>query len=203
MNKRLIIAVGLAVSLPMVNARAEFTGYYKIDGAGPGGLVVLPPSISPVTLGNWKVKSDGVRVVEFQRSPVTESILAKGWTLTVDSKAGAAGNASFEIFAPPVGANADAKNTFTWNFGLPLSGNSAYWRDTTGTHPIVGQGSGVFNVPLGSLGEYGFYVVGGGSLPAVLQLQDWVPEPSAIAMGLITCLGTVGFVVRRYRSGKS
>ena len=218
MNKRLIIAVGLAVGLPALNVRAEFTGYYWIGNRGVAGAQTIPGGVSaPIAMGNWSFDSSSPiprTVVRIQTSPEDALLPAQGFQLSSSAAvpSGVPGSvASFEIFAPTAGPGVVKDYIFTFNAGISALDKKAWYVDAAGVElPLVGTGQHTFHTTPGNTNDvYGFYVqftglVGGTDHTAVLQIQDWqpVPEPSAIAMGLITCLGAVGFVARRYRSRK-
>ena len=217
MKKQLMVAFGLVIGLPVLNANAEFTGYYAIDNPAPGGYqVILAGATGPIISGNWQLWSESRSIVEFQRSPADASRQAQGFTLTVKNSLvpGALPNVgSFEILQMPTNypnPNLLDSYTFTYNFGLPVLGNEAKFEDALGTHTLTGTGSAVFYAPRGNAGAtWGFYVTQGNTglapLSGVLQIQDWkqVPEPSSVAMALVSGFGGLGFAIRRYRLGKS
>lgn len=211
MTKQLVTAVGLVFGLSALNANAEFSGYYAIDNPGPGGRVFLPVGSSgPVAQGNWQLWSETRSIVEFQRAPSDSAALAQGFQLTVKPGGTPANVGSFEILQMPLAypnPNLLDVYTFTYNFGLPVPGNEAWYIDADGTNKVLsGTGSAVFKAPRGDAGQtWGFYVrTDNGSLPplsGVLQVQDWqqVPEPSSVAMTLISGLCGLGYVIRGYR----
>jgi hypothetical protein len=211
MNKKLMIAVGLAVGLPVFNTSAEFSGYYAIDVFSPGGnVIVAEPGTGPVGIGNWNLYSGGKSDVTFHKDPQDTTRLAKGFSLNVspDSK----GNlGSFEILQMPVGDPTPLPDVYTFGYlvGENILGNKYYYIDATGSNAMSGSASGVkFYAPRGGSQTWGFYVWNGNTAnrDALLQIQDWqqvVPEPSSVAMALVTGLGALGFSVRRYRLLKS
>jgi len=207
MNKKLLIAVGLAIGLPIVNAKADFASYYAIPSPGPGSVAAIPIGANTLVLGNWSGSAAGVNGL-FSRSP-DSAANATAFTLT----AGANGIAAFEITQPTVAQfTAQAlypKYYFQWN--LTLKGtDTAWYTDGSGTYSMSGVGTALFDATpsIGPGALWGFYVDAtgnGGVSTEALQIQGWdaVPEPSSIAMGLITCLGAAGFAVRRYQARKS
>lgn len=230
--KSLKTLLPLAAALVVLPANADWTDYFWIGSpsasgftqVGPAAFEVLPnhpgavPNGAPFVAGTGLTESPGWVVVnntavngEFVRTPSALAVAATSFTLTTGQ---GVGNPLFPLgleivqpgYASPGIGNGPSDYapyyTFSWNYSMK-AGSDAYWVDALGQHPInTVIGMGVFTIDWTSgPGTYGFYVSGDSQ---ALQIQNWqaVPEPSGIAMGLLTLTGIGGIAYRRFRTAK-
>lgn len=167
---RLCTQTLLATGLFITSARAEFNGWFSIPNPGPSGTVAIyPGNTGPIAIGNWRLSSDGLGYVEFQRTPSFGSYPAAGFMLAAQP----GGTARFEILGDPASSY---QVQFAYNFGLPVVGNQAGFYDANGYHALSGQGvaSAIITPTVGIKFE-----VTAGTQPAYLQVQDWQATPGA------------------------
>lgn len=216
-----IIITALAVGSLANVASADWDDYYSIGFAGPAGVIThagptttaLTPD-APLIQGTWNFTTStppGNGKGEFQRTPgLTSQGFATGFSLTVlGTTADPGGSLATFTIASPVGVVDPSlycpQYSFSWNL-LAKPGTTAWWVDSDGTHPIATTvGTGVFmNGATANPGDpVGFFIQG--DTLNTLQVQGWdcVPEPSSIAMGLVTLLGAATVGYRRFRGQKA
>jgi hypothetical protein len=220
--------VGSMLAGIAISAHADFTGYWEIGGiANPappppslstfsipsGSSVPLAGGIGDPSAPFWTFAASGAGVgAEFQRSPTAQGVPANGFTFTADPDV----DASFTIDRPLLGDPSALGYLFNYSIDTRNTGGTvqAYWLDASGVQNFIVNGTdGLFAVPgnlfeafgAGANPEVGFYLINGSDRAISLQIQGWepVPEPSSIAMGVLTLVGIGGFIYRRRQGAKA
>jgi hypothetical protein len=226
MNTKQLAALAVGCIIAANSVMADWTDYFWITSPSQAnGFMALSPnssvaidninfplgSVQPAFAGTWSagtLSASGVNGGQLQVSPVNPvdpTLPTTAFTLTELGGAGGV-TAFFTINQPTAGDLFMPGYYFDWvcNF---KPGTTAWYVDADGTHPIVGtlsqpnSGSDLFFKvdPTSPNTVYGFYV--NGTDFNALQIQGWegVPEPSSVAMGIVTLVGALGVAYRRVR----